>query len=112
MNLQMLNCAGLRFAVLDGRWAIACCFLGVCMSVVEVANAQQEQLWNNQRKKWLPVKADTLVVDSLSLVPGSLHIADVADSCFIPHELQATWCGGISRLRIVYGSPTVCFPKL
>ena len=87
MNLQMLNCAGLRFAVLDGRWAITCCFLGMCM-LVEVANAQQEQLWNNQRKKWLPVKGDTLVVDSLSLVPGSLHIADVADSCFVPHELR------------------------
>jgi len=84
----MNSSARVCVALLSNRWVFVWwgCLLG--WGWMGQAAAQQHLLWNNQRVKRLAVVGDTLRIDSLSILPGTLRIAGIADSCYLPHELE------------------------
>lgn len=49
---------------------------------------QPVKFWNNLREKWISTGPDSVKVDSLSLMPGSVEVVGVLDSCYTIHELQ------------------------
>jgi hypothetical protein len=54
-----------------------------------VAQAQLPQQVSNLRKKYMPVASDSLLLDSLSIVPGTLIVQDIPASDYRVDEVRA-----------------------
>ena len=67
---------------------LLCCTLLFCV-VVAGAQLQPPQPASNLRYKTVAVQADSLVLDTLSIVPGTVRIADVPDSQYVVETVPA-----------------------
>lgn len=75
-----------------GKWMLTSMLMTCCALHVLQASAQTHQraaqIWKNLRSTCLKLSGDTLVIDTLSIVPGSLRVYGVADSDYIVYPLQ------------------------
>lgn len=75
-----------------GKWMLTSMLMTCCALQVLQASAQTHQraaqIWKNLRSTCLKLSGDTLVIDTLSIVPGSLRVYGVADSDYVAYPLQ------------------------
>ena len=62
--------------------------LGMLLLVLGMAEAQQPL--SNKRMRWIPTKPGTVIIDTLSLVPGTVELPGIAASLYQVDEARGT----------------------
>ncbi|HYE54527.1 MAG TPA: hypothetical protein VD996_06775 [Chitinophagaceae bacterium] len=67
---------------------LASCFL--CCQVLKAQDPKEKKPVSNLRQKWVPVRADTVRLDSFSIVPSTVSVLGVPASSFELDAINAT----------------------